>query len=115
MKNYQNGDNLLQELEVLKSLQHKNIVKVHEYINDPNSQNVHIVLQYLSGGTLQEKLDNQETPFTEELARKYFRQILSGVHYCHEVKNLAHRDLKPENMMLDAETGALKLCDFGVA
>ena len=79
-------------------------MRIHEYIDDPQSEKVHLVLDYLSGGTIQDKLENQSSPFTEEQARSYFCQIISGVHYCHEVKNLAHRDLKPENMLIDQDT-----------
>jgi serine/threonine protein kinase len=46
--------------------------------------------------------------------RLYFRQLISAIHYCHEVRKLAHRDIKPENMMLDP-SGKLVLCDFGVS
>jgi serine/threonine protein kinase len=40
--------------------------------------------------------------------------MVSAIHYCHEVANIAHRDIKPENMMLD-ENDRLVLCDFGVS
>ena len=43
------------------------------------------------------------------------QKILSEVHYCHEVKNIAHRDKKPEKILTKGKTGVLKLCDFGVA
>ena len=42
----------MQELEVLKSLDHKHIVKVTDYIDDPKSSKVHLVLEYLSGGSV---------------------------------------------------------------
>lgn len=44
--------------------------------------------------------------------KKYFRSLLSAVHYCHEVQNISHRDIKPENIMLD-NNGCVLLCDFG--
>ena len=50
----------------------------------------------------------------EEEVRVYFRELISAIHYCHEVKKLAHRDIKPENMMLDKEN-KLILGDFGVS
>lgn len=40
--------------------------------------------------------------------------MISAVHYCHEVTNIAHRDIKPENMMLSADDQMI-LCDFGVS
>ena len=46
--------------------------------------------------------------------RKYFKDLVSALYYCHEVKSLSHRDIKPENMML-SDKGDLILCDFGVS
>ena len=46
--------------------------------------------------------------------RKHFKDLVSALYYCHEIKSLSHRDVKPENMML-SEDGNLILCDFGVS
>ena len=71
-------------------------------------------MDYLPGGTLAEKLRNSEAGLPEELVRNYFKDLMSAIHYCHEVKKLAHWDIKPENMMLNKD-GKLVLCDFGVS
>lgn len=52
-------------------------------------------------------------PFSEDLARYYFKQALEGLDYCHSMR-VAHRDLKPENLLLDSDY-TLKLADFGFA
>ena len=52
-------------------------------------------------------------PFSEELARFYFLQLMDGLEYCHE-NGVIHRDLKPENLVLDANF-CLKIVDFGLA
>lgn len=44
-----------------------------------------------------------DTGLSEDTVREYFRQLISSVHFCHEVANIAHRDIKPENMMLGNE------------
>ena len=62
---------------------------------------MYIVMDYLAGGSLQQKIMDTEDGFTDEQARNYFSQLISALHYCHEVKNFAHRDIKPENIMLD--------------
>lgn len=49
--------------------------------------------------------------FTEGVARKYFKEILEGISYCHD-KGVCHRDLKPENILVD-ENGHVKIIDFG--
>ena len=48
-------------MEALKSLDHKNIVKLHEIIDDPMKNKVYLVMDYLSGGTLAEKLRKRDT------------------------------------------------------
>ena len=102
------------EMDVLKQLNHINIVKLYEIIDDPSSENVYLVMDYLSGGTLQDKLAASQNGLEEEEVRVYFQQLIAAIHYCHEVMNFSHRDVKPENMMLD-ETGKLYLCDFGLS
>ena len=89
------------EMEVLKSLDHKNIVKLHEIIDDPLKNKVYMVMDYLPGGTLSEKLQlGDQSGIPEEDVRRYFKDLVSALYYCHEVKSLAHRDVKPDNMML---------------
>ena len=51
----------INEMEVLKSLDHKNIVKLHEIIDDPMKKKVYLVMDYLPGGTLAEKLRKRDT------------------------------------------------------
>lgn len=71
-----------------------------------------IVLQYAAGGELFERV-KQAGHFTEDEARYFFQQLITGVRYCHR-KNFAHRDLKLENTLLDASPAPLlKIADFG--
>ena len=102
------------EMEVLKSLDHRNIVKLHEIIDDPLKNKIYMIMDYLPGGTLADKLSRCESGLPEREVWQYFRDLISALHYCHEVKSLSHRDVKPENMML-SEEGNLVLCDFGVS
>lgn len=90
------------EMQVLMKMIHKNIIKLHEIIDDPVSDDIFLVMDYLQGGTIQEKLNATENGLPESSVREHFRQLISAVHYCHEVTNIAHRDIKPENMMLSA-------------
>ena len=48
---------------------------------------------------------------TEDRARRFFQQIMSGVEFCHR-HNVVHRDLKPENLLLDQKLN-VKIADFG--
>jgi serine/threonine protein kinase len=49
----------------------------------------------------------------ESEARKFFRSLISAVHFCHS-HCVCHRDLKPENLLLDSDHN-IKICDFGMA
>ena len=98
----------------LTRLNHKNIIKLREIIDDPSSERVYLVMDYCEGGTLKEKLEETESGLPEDEVRRYFRSLLSALHYCHEVWNIAHRDVKPENIMLKSRTDEdIVLCDFG--
>ena len=48
----------------------------------------------------------------EEIARKYFNQIVTAIQYCHKL-HVVHRDLKPENVVFFEKLGMVKLTDFG--
>ena len=47
--------------------------------------------------------------------RQIFRQLISALHYFHEVKEVAHRGIKPANLMLDQASGSLLVSDFGLS
>ncbi|KAF9675942.1 hypothetical protein SADUNF_Sadunf09G0086400 [Salix dunnii] len=71
-----------------------------------------IVMEYASGGELFERICNAGR-FSEDEARFYFQQLISGVSYCHAMQ-VCHRDLKLENTLLDGSAAhRLKICDFG--
>ena len=107
-------DTIVSELEVLRNLAHKNIVKLHEYIQHPKKKKFYLVMDYLPGGTINDALEASGGGLPVEKVRQYFRQLCSAVHYSHFVKNIVHRDIKPENCLIGAN-GQLILCDFGVS
>ena len=105
-----------QEMQILTKIDHVNIIKLHEIIDDHTTNKVYLIMDFLSGGSLKDKLDREENEDGIDIkeVRPYFRALISAVHYCHEVKKIAHRDIKPENIMLD-NCNKLKLVDFGVS
>eukprot|EP00252_Welwitschia_mirabilis_P019830 TRINITY_DN4697_c0_g1_i9.p1 TRINITY_DN4697_c0_g1~~TRINITY_DN4697_c0_g1_i9.p1 ORF type:complete len:285 (-),score=20.97 TRINITY_DN4697_c0_g1_i9:590-1444(-) len=69
-------------------------------------------MEYAAGGELFDRICNAGR-FTEDEARFFFQQLISGVSYCHSMK-ICHRDLKLENTLLDGGPAPrLKICDFG--
>lgn len=71
-----------------------------------NKSKIFIVLELVSGGDLFDKI-RENKGFNERDCKKYFKQILEGVQYCHDL-GICHRDLKPENILID-EQDTLKI------
>ncbi|CAA0831170.1 Serine/threonine-protein kinase SRK2F [Striga hermonthica] len=93
-----------------RSLNHPNIIKFKEVLLTPT--HLAIVMEYASGGELFARICNAGR-FSEDEARFFFQQLISGVSYCHSMQ-ICHRDLKLENTLLDGSpTPRLKICDFG--
>ncbi|XP_038576061.1 mitogen-activated protein kinase kinase kinase 19 [Micropterus salmoides] len=101
---------LQQEVELLKTLRHTNIVgflgtSLHQHV-------VSIFMEYIPGGSIASIL-HRFGPLPERVLALYTHQILEGVAYLH-LNRVIHRDLKGNNVML-MPTGVIKLIDFGCA
>ncbi|CAI0413106.1 unnamed protein product [Linum tenue] len=93
-----------------RSLRHPNIVRFKEVWLTPT--HLAIVMEYAAGGELFAKICSAGR-FSEDEARFFFQQLISGVSYCHSME-ICHRDLKLENTLLDGSPSPrLKICDFG--
>lgn len=103
-------EQLKREIAVMKMLKQPNIVQLKEVMQTAN--HIYLVLELVTGGELFDKIVAAKR-FDEATARKYFHQLVAGVHYCHS-QGIAHRDLKPENLLLDAND-TLKISDFGLS
>nr|XP_049698852.1 calcium/calmodulin-dependent protein kinase kinase 1 isoform X1 [Helicoverpa armigera] len=96
------------EIAVLKKLDHPNVVKLVEVLDDPAEDHLYLVFQLLEGGPVIDiPTDN---PLSEHLARKYIRDALLGVEYLH-YQRIAHRDIKPANLLLGE--GGVQVADLG--
>lgn len=102
-------EKIFNEIEILKQLDHPNIIKVYEFFEDKKF--FYIVMELAHGGELFDKIQNVHH-FSERKAADIFHQILSGVNYLHK-NNIVHRDLKPENILFDGDI--VKIVDFGTS
>ncbi|KAF8013965.1 hypothetical protein BT93_I1739 [Corymbia citriodora subsp. variegata] len=103
-------ENVAREISNHRSLCHPNIIRFKEVILTPT--HLAIVMEYAAGGELFERICNAGR-FSEDEARYFFQQLISGVSFCHAMQ-ICHRDLKLENTLLDGSPAPrLKICDFG--
>lgn len=103
-------DQVYHEIAVLKKLNHPNIVKLVEVLDDPDSDNLYMVFEFLEKGPVIEIPTS--TPLSETQAWTYFRDVVLGIEYLHHQK-IIHRDIKPSNLLLD-DKGTVQIADFGV-
>lgn len=104
---------LKRELEILKTLDHPNIVKFYETYQD--DKYFHFVMEFCSGGELLARIADSGY-LSEKEAAAIMKKIFSGVKYLHE-RGVVHRDLKPENFLFShkGKDAEIKIIDFGLS
>ena len=113
-KKYVDSTEFYNEIEVLKALDHPNIIKLFDCYQDKSYY--YMVEEYCSGGDLFDYIQKEKF-FTERKAGTIFNQLLSAVNHLHK-KRIVHRDLKPENIVLIESKNKdvyIKLIDFGTS
>ena len=120
-------DYLKKEIQILMEIQHENIVKLYEVIE--NKDSFFLVMEYCNGGDLSKCLEKYKEkynrPFSEEIVQYLMKQIVTAIKYCHS-KKILHRDIKPENILIkfnskkdieniDLLKSKVKIIDFGFA
>ncbi|TPX37860.1 hypothetical protein SeMB42_g06841 [Synchytrium endobioticum] len=103
-------EDLMKEVELLKSLSHPNIVRYEGFLCDPKTLN--IVLEFVEAGSLSSIL-KQFGKMPEKLCVNYVVKMLEGLEYLHG-QGVVHCDLKCANI-LTTKNGETKLSDFGVS
>ena len=98
------------EIQNLKLFRHPHIIKLYQVISTPTD--IFMVMEFVSGGELFDYIV-KNGKLKDVDARRFFQQIISGVHYCHR-HMIVHRDLKPENLLLDKYLN-VKIADFGLS
>ncbi|XP_034138414.1 calcium/calmodulin-dependent protein kinase kinase 1 isoform X2 [Drosophila guanche] len=103
-------DRVYREIAVLKKLDHPNVVKLVEVLDDPIEDSLYMVFELVKQGeVLRIPTDN---PLAEERVWSIFRETLLGLEYLHYQK-IIHADIKPGNLLL-TECGHIKIADLGV-
>ncbi|KAK6303590.1 hypothetical protein J4Q44_G00260440 [Coregonus suidteri] len=101
------------EVQVMNQLSHPNILQLYEAFEAKHQ--LVLILEYVEGGELFDRIVDESTPLTEVDAMVFVKQICEGVSYMHQMYVL-HLDLKPENILCVNRTGhQVKIIDFGLA
>ncbi|TYI80319.1 hypothetical protein E1A91_D05G080400v1 [Gossypium mustelinum] len=103
---------VLREVLIMKILEHPNIVNLIEVIDDPTMDQFYMVLEYVEGKWVCED-SGPPRGLGEDTARKYVRDIVSGLMYLH-AHNIVHGDIKPDNLLITS-MGTVKIGDFSVS
>ncbi|XP_034181114.2 uncharacterized protein LOC117604773 isoform X1 [Osmia lignaria lignaria] len=122
------------EIALLKKLDHPNVVKLVEVLDDPDEDNLYLVFELVQRGEILQIPTDK--PLDEETARKKFRDVVMGVEYRKSLsmvrrprvelslkfsflftvhyQRIVHRDIKPSNLLVDSD-GRIKIADLGVS
>ena len=104
----------LREAEILKDLNHTNIVRFRELNQSDGS--LFIVMDFVAGKNAEQVIKASRKPLPVSLSIKWVMQLLDALHYAHE-RGYIHRDVKPTNILVDlkSQTDTVYLADFGLS
>uniref|UniRef100_UPI00398F4CAF myosin light chain kinase family member 4-like n=1 Tax=Pristiophorus japonicus TaxID=55135 RepID=UPI00398F4CAF len=106
-------ESISNEIQVMNQLNHVNLIQLYDAF-ETRSEMV-LVMEYLDGGELFERIIDESCTLTELDAIVYVKQICQGIHYMHHMYVL-HLDLKPENILcVERHGNQVKIIDFGLA
>ncbi|KAJ1654364.1 hypothetical protein IWQ61_005693 [Dispira simplex] len=106
-------DKIRKEIAILKKCRHPNVVHLYEVVDDPAARKIYLILDYLEGGEIRWRDEDDLPLLSLDEIRSIFRDLVLGVEYLH-YQGIIHRDIKPANLLRDSH-GVVKISDFGVS
>jgi len=103
------------EIEIVRTLDHPNIIRIFEYFED--AQAFYIIFERIAGADLQEEVSQSTRGLPEAVVARYIRQVLLAINYCHSLPHpVVHRDIKPANVMRlgKGRNYEVKVIDYGL-
>ena len=117
--NIKNLEKFRREIEILKKLDHPNIIKLYEVFESERS--LYLIMEECKGGEIFDRIIERikaKQMYSERDAAIIFQQVMSCIAYCHN-HNICHRDLKPENLLYlnpgSEKDNRVKVIDFGLS
>ncbi len=108
-------DQLKRETSRCLALTHEGIVRIYDFLEDPEQSLAAISMEYVAGANLSNvRLQRPHRCFSVEELGPIIRQVCEALHYAHHRAHVVHRDIKPANLLLDSR-GEVKITDFGIA
>lgn len=104
-------NDIVSEIEIMKLLNHPNIVRMLEFKWD--ERNVYLILEYCEGGNLSEYI-RRLIRLPETICKRSIQQLAMGLAYL-RLKEICHMDLKPKNLLIKYKPFTLKIADFGLS
>ena len=108
--------NAYNEIEILKKMNHPNIIKYYKYFKEKNK--IYIIMEYFDNGDLKNYIEVLIELKKKNMIKKdeiwyIFYQCMSGLTYLHKT-NVIHRDIKPDNIFMN-KNKIIKIGDFGIS
>src|SRR5262249_11527810 len=102
-------EGFLREARAVAAIRDEHVIDIHAV--DEDNGVPYLVMGYVAGGSLQARLDRSGPPALEETVR-IGKEVALGLAAAH-AQGLVHRDVKPANILMEGDTGKVRLTDFG--
>ncbi|KAF8808659.1 kinase-like protein [Phlegmacium glaucopus] len=102
------------EIAIMKKLRHPHVVRLYEVIDDRMKEKIYMIMEYLGGGEVKWRDDQNRPVLTISQTRRILRDAVLGLEYLHH-QGIIHRDIKPANLLWTEDRRQVKIGDFGVS